>query len=60
LINGTSGAVGAAAVQLAKHFGASVTAVCSGPHTGLVRRLGAESVVDYIRADFSRPGAGTT
>jgi NADPH:quinone reductase-like Zn-dependent oxidoreductase len=56
LINGASGAVGAAAVQLARHFGASVTGVCSGPHTGLVRKLGAGSVIDYTRTDFTRAG----
>jgi NADPH:quinone reductase-like Zn-dependent oxidoreductase len=56
LINGASGAVGTAAVQLARHFGGSVTGVCSGPHTGLVRKLGAESVIDYTRTDFTRAG----
>src|SRR5689334_20094618 len=56
LINGASGAVGAAAVQLAVHFGAAVTGVCSGPHAGLVRKLGAEPVIDYTRADFTRAG----
>lgn len=56
LINGASGAVGAAAVQLAVHYGASVTGVCSGPHAGLVRKLGAESVIDYTRTDFTRVG----
>jgi NADPH:quinone reductase-like Zn-dependent oxidoreductase len=56
LVNGASGAVGAAAVQLARHFGATVTGVCSGPHAGLVRRLGASSVIDYTRADFTRSG----
>jgi NADPH:quinone reductase-like Zn-dependent oxidoreductase len=56
LVNGASGAVGCAAVQLARHFGATVTGVCSGPHAGLVRRLGASSVVDYTRADFTRAG----
>jgi NADPH:quinone reductase-like Zn-dependent oxidoreductase len=56
LVNGASGAVGAAAVQLAGHFGATVTGVCSGPHAGLVRRLGASSVIDYTRADFTRSG----
>lgn len=56
LVNGASGAVGAAAVQLARHFGAVVTGVCSGPHAGLVRRLGAGSVIDYTRADFTRAG----
>ena len=56
LINGASGAVGAAAVQLARHYGAVVTGVCSGPHTGLVRKLGAESVIDYTRTDFTQAG----
>lgn len=56
LINGPSGAVGTAAVQLARHFGATVTGVCSGPHTRLVRKLGADYVVDYSRVDFTRAG----
>jgi NADPH:quinone reductase-like Zn-dependent oxidoreductase len=56
LIVGASGAVGAAAVQLAVSFGAVVTGVCSGPHTGLVRKLGAESVIDYARTDFTQAG----
>jgi NADPH:quinone reductase-like Zn-dependent oxidoreductase len=56
LVNGASGAVGAAAVQLARHFGATVTGVCSGPHVRLVRKLGAASVIDYTRADFTRGG----
>ena len=56
VINGASGAVGAAAVQLARHFGATVTGVCSGPHVRLVRKLGADFVVDYTRVDFTRAG----
>jgi NADPH:quinone reductase-like Zn-dependent oxidoreductase len=56
LVNGASGAVGSAAVQLARHFGAAVTGVCSGPHVRLVRKLGAESVIDYTRTDFTRAG----
>jgi NADPH:quinone reductase-like Zn-dependent oxidoreductase len=56
LVNGASGAVGSGAVQLARHFGAIVTGVCSGPHLRLVRKLGAESVVDYTRTDFTRAG----
>jgi NADPH:quinone reductase-like Zn-dependent oxidoreductase len=54
LVNGASGAVGSMAVQLAVHFGAVVTGVCSGPHLRLVRKLGASSVVDYTRTDFTR------
>jgi NADPH:quinone reductase-like Zn-dependent oxidoreductase len=56
LINGASGAVGAAAVQLARHFGATVTGVCSGASTGLVRKLGAGTVIDYTEEDFTRAG----
>ena len=56
LINGASGAVGSAAVQLARHAGATVTGVCSGAHTGLVRELGASTVIDYTETDFTRAG----
>jgi NADPH:quinone reductase-like Zn-dependent oxidoreductase len=56
LVNGAAGAVGVAAVQLAGHLGAVVTGVCSGPHVRLVRKLGAASVIDYTRADFTRAG----
>lgn len=56
LVNGASGCVGVAALQLAKHFGAHATAVCSDARSGLVRSLGADAVIDYGSVDFAASG----
>ena len=54
MVNGASGGIGTAAVQLLKHFGADITAVCDTKNIGLVKSLGADKIIDYSKDDFTK------
>lgn len=54
LVNGATGAIGSAAVQLLKYFGVKVTAVCSSTHADKVKRLGADVVIEFQKEDFTK------
>ncbi len=54
LVNGATGAIGSAAVQILKYFGADVIAVCNTKNIELLKSLGADKVIDYTKEDFTK------
>lgn len=54
MVYGATGAIGSAAVQLLKHFGTTVTAVCNTKNIDLIKSLGADTVIDYTKEDFTK------
>src|SRR3989442_14064241 len=56
LVYGASGSIGVGGVQVAKHLGAHVTAVCNTENVELTRSLGADEVIDYLKDDFTKRG----
>ncbi|MDO8951772.1 MAG: NAD(P)-dependent alcohol dehydrogenase, partial [Draconibacterium sp.] len=56
MIYGATGSIGSAALQLAKYFGATVTAVCNTKNVALVKSLGADAVIDYTKEDYTKTG----
>jgi len=56
LVNGATGAIGSAVVQLLKYYDANVTAVCNTKNTELIKSIGADKVIDYFKEDFTKSG----
>ncbi len=54
LVNGATGAIGSAVVQLLKYYGAHITAVCNGEYSELVKSIGADKIIDYTKEDFTK------